>query len=202
MVGQVGVTKLNDWQKCFDDSKKNRPRWVEYLESCENTGILKVINSEDDRSIQDQSWDGMIIYKGLGKIDRIEFKTGSTYTYKNYFLKQNKPVLFETISNIKNNTYSSSIWKCNAEVYAYGFEVDGKIVEPTFIKTHEFLSWFRAVYLTLKEWRYPFENPGKIIAKTNNLYQTESVLIPQAQLAEFIWSPPTYTCRRVFDGVK
>ena len=183
--GKVGVIKLGNWDTNFNASVKNRSKWVEYMENMNGTNILKVKNYEDDKDIQDQSWDGIVYYKGKKAPERIEFKTGSINNYKKYFLTQNKPVLFETISNIELDRYSSSIWNCNAEIYAYGFGVDDIIVEPTFINMEKFKKFFTKSYFnTLKKWQYPFKTPGKIYANTNNLYNTESVLIPQELLIE------------------
>lgn len=180
MDGKVGVIKLGNWDTNFNASVKNRSKWVEYMENMNGTNILKVKNYEDDKDIQDQSWDGIVYYKGKKAPERIEFKTGSSNNYKKYFLTQNKPVLFETISNIEMDRNSSSIWNCNAEIYAYGFETDDEIIEPTFINTKKFLEWFKDIYPRLKDKMIP----GKWRTNTNNLYHTEFVLIPQELLIE------------------
>lgn len=186
MVGKVGVIKLGNWDSDFNASIKNRSQWVEYMENMNGTNILKVKNYEDDKDIQNQSWDGIIYYKGSKPPERIEFKTGSINNYKKYFLTQNKPVLFETISNIERDGYSSSIWNCNAEIYCYGFGVDDVIVEPTFINMGKFKKFFtKSYYNTIGRWKFPFKTPGRIYTNTDNLYSTECVLIPKEQLTEF-----------------
>ena len=172
--------KLPSFRESFEFSNSPiiKKAWHKFFFKHFYGDLVEIEDYEDNMCIQSQSWDWALIFRDQFPILRAELKTRQPKIYD--FFRNDGKILIETKGNVQLNTGGSAIYYSNAELWCYGFLQNNEIYEGFIFQREKLATW-----LQNNELRY-----DKRYSNTDNLYNTEFVLIPFDDIEQFIFKTP------------
>lgn len=159
----------------YGDSKKieedSIPAWLVYLN---NFRVVRRAYYVDDKKTQlEDHCDIDVICYGKKHPFRVDVKTRDSHVYDWY---QKDGLIFVEVDGNTEKDKGSEIYNTCAEVWGYGFWVNGHLLEPFLFKCQEFAKWLKPI-------EHKFEQK---FASTGDHHTTRGVLVPKYLFLPFL----------------
>ena len=155
--------------------KEALPLWKQYLQSLFGKEYKLIDKSKD--LLWQKAHLGDIVMQSKDRTIKIELKTRGEDKY----LKYKYDILMETMSKWEHGILGSAFLNIQADLYAYGFLVDGELRHINILKVPETQQWFKYRHIRYRP-QYAINEHG---------YKTEFKCVPIAHIPKrcFFYNP-------------
>ncbi len=169
---------MPSFQDSMELSLSGRQAWKDYFKDLFRDWYQNIVNKEDDAEYQKAKLgDWVLHFIDYPKLT-VETKTLSEKNYKAF--KQTGRITLEIMGNKELKKTGSGIFACTADLFGYGFLVNGKLEGVYLIWLKEFLEWLEpriGGYQTFE-------------SDTDGLYHTSWIFFPPEHFEGFLCKLP------------